>query len=157
ANATGTITFKLFADNNGACGAQLGSSVVTVNNGGNNKSYGSGAPSAGTFTVSAAGTYHWTADYSGDANNVPASSGCGGLNENPQVNKRPTSITTDSRNPNSADSSFTLGANGTATLADTATLSGGTSNATGTITFHLFADDGNGGCGNQLGSSTVNV
>src|SRR5262249_26064583 len=140
ANATGTITFKLFTDNGGACGVQLGSSVVTVNHGGNNQSYPSGSATSGTFTVPAAGTYHWTADYSGDANNVPASSGCGALNETPQVNKRPTSITTDSRNPNSADGSYTLGANGTATLADTATLSGGTSNAVGTITFRLFAD-----------------
>src|SRR5262249_56094656 len=110
---------------------------------------------SGTFTASAAGTYHWTADYSGQGNTLPSSSACGAANENPQVNKRPTSITTDARNPNSADGSYALGPNGTVALTDTATLSGGTTVATGTITFTLFADNGNGGRRAQIGLNSV--
>src|SRR5207302_5692133 len=51
-----------------------------------------------------------------------------------------TQLTTDAGGP------YTVGTNGTYTLTDTATLSGGTTSATGTITFSLYADDGNGGC-----------
>ena len=40
---------------------------------------------------------------------------------------------------------------------DMVVLSGGTSNAGGTITFKLWSDDGNGGCSNLLGSNTVTV
>ena len=39
-------------------------------------------------------------------------------------------------------------------LADTATLSNG-QNPTGTITFHLYADNGSGGCGSELAGSPL--
>src|SRR5256885_1440158 len=35
-------------------------------------------------------------------------------------------------------------------MQDVATLWGGTSGATGTLTFHLYADDGSGGCGTEV-------
>ena len=66
ANAGGTITFRLWSDVN--CTQQVGnSSVVTVTNGADNQNYDSAL-----ITVNAAGTYHWTAVYSGDANNAAA-------------------------------------------------------------------------------------
>jgi uncharacterized repeat protein (TIGR01451 family) len=40
---------------------------------------------------------------------------------------------------------------------DEAALSGGTAGAKGTLTFHLFADDGKGGCAAEIGSSEVEV
>src|SRR2546429_197167 len=66
---------------------------------------------------------------------------CLDANENPVVNPKGTTLTTN------AGGSYTLGANGTVALSDIAHLAGGTSNATGTITFKLYSDAG---CLNQV-------
>src|SRR5207244_331064 len=102
------------------------------------------------ITVSAAGTYHWVASYhSGDANNSDSATACLDANENPVVNPKGTTLTTNAGGP------YTLGANGTVALSDIAHLSGGTSNATGTITFKLYSDAG---CLNQVdGNVTATV
>src|SRR5213078_3249247 len=93
--------------------------------------------SSPAIVVSATGTYHWIASYvSGDtAKNASTITACGAPNENPIVNPRPTSLTTNAGGP------YVLGADGTVALSDTATLSGGTSGAGGTITFRLFRDN----------------
>jgi uncharacterized repeat protein (TIGR01451 family) len=144
-DATGTITFKLYSDD--SCQTQVGGDVTTtVNHGADGKNYIS--PS---ITVTAAGTYHWVASFSSDdpEKNADTTTDCGAPNENPVVNARETSLTTDAGGP------FVLGANGTVALNDTATLSGGTSGAGGTITFMLFSDAA---CANQVGSDvTVGV
>jgi uncharacterized repeat protein (TIGR01451 family) len=140
ANATGTITFKLYSDDN--CSTQVGSNVTASVNGANNKSYPS--PS---IVVSATGTYHWIAIYSGDNNgNAGTTTQCGDPHENPVVNARPTTLTTNAGGP------FLLGADGTVDLSDTATLTGGTSNAGGSITFRLFSDSE---CFNQVGNDVT--
>jgi uncharacterized repeat protein (TIGR01451 family) len=140
ANATGTITFKLYSDDN--CTTQVGSNVTAnVNNGANNKNYAS--PS---IVVSATGTYHWVATYSGDANNAGTTTACGAPNENPVVNARPTSLTTNAGGP------YVLGADGTVALSDVAHLSGGTSGAGGHITFMLFSDNA---CSTQVGGDVT--
>jgi hypothetical protein len=71
--ATGTITFTLYGPNDPSCsGSQvIGSQTVNVT-AGNNGPY-STTPG---FTVTAGGTYQWTAHFSGDANNTAADSGC---------------------------------------------------------------------------------
>jgi hypothetical protein len=51
----------------------------------------------------------------------------------------------------SAQAGGPIGVSGTFDLRDTATLSNGTSDAAGTLTFHLFGDDGSGGCGTEVG------
>ncbi len=94
----------------------------------------------GTYTTPAghvadsAGTWHWKAEYSGDANNLPASSDPA---SEPvivtQSEKAQPDITT---TPNPATA--TVGMN----LKDTAVLSGGT-NPTGTITFTLYDGSAN--------------
>jgi uncharacterized repeat protein (TIGR01451 family) len=137
--ATGTITFKLYSDDD--CKTQVGSNVTVTVNGASNKDYPS--PS---IIVSAAGTYHWVATYSGDANNAGTTTQCGAPHENPVVNARPTTLTTNAGGP------FLLGADGTLALSDTATLSGGTSDAGGTITFRLFSDNA---CSNQVGGDVT--
>src|SRR5205823_6503052 len=138
-NATGTISFKLYgpdptpgSDPSDDCvaGSLVGSASASVS-GANGKDY----ISSPALSVSAAGTYHWTASYDGDTNNSSSASACGALNENPVVNPRPTTLTTNAGGP------FTIGADGTVSLTDTATLSGGTSNATGTISFKLYGPD----------------
>jgi hypothetical protein len=71
-NAAGTITFRAYTSSN--CTNQVSSyvpSVVAVN--GSINTYTSATP----FTTSTAGTYYFTASYSGDVNNVSATSSCG--------------------------------------------------------------------------------
>jgi uncharacterized repeat protein (TIGR01451 family) len=134
-NAGGTITFTLYDD--AGCTHSVGTAIAAVN-GADGDQY----TSSPAIVVSAAGTYHWIASYNGDANNAGTTSACGAPNENPVVNQRPTSLTTNAGGP------YRIGDG----LTDTATLSGGTSAATGTITFMLFSDSA---CLNQVGSSVT--
>jgi hypothetical protein len=112
-NPTGTITFRLFGPNDATCaGLAAFTSVVPVNGNGNYVS--------GSFTPSAPGTYLWTAVYSGDNLNNPATSPCNATNESVVVNRaQPAMSTLPNVLPN-----------------DTATLDG--FNPTGTITFDLY-------------------
>ena len=69
---TGTITFRLYGPNDPLCArAPVFTSVVTV--------AGNGTYTSGAFTPSHSqfGSYEWTADYSGDSDNLPSSSPCG--------------------------------------------------------------------------------
>jgi len=140
-DATGTINFTLYSDD--ACKVSVGTASATVHG-----ADGDHYTSSPSVVVSAAGTYHWIASYvSGDTSkNANTITECGAPNENPVVNPRPTSLTTDAGGP------YLLGAGGTVDLSDTATLSGGTSDAGGTITFMLFSDSG---CLNQVGSDVT--
>jgi hypothetical protein len=75
-----------------------------------------------------AGTYYWRAFYSGDANNTATSSAC--LDEQLVISPNTTGLTT--------ETNITAGSIGD-TLTDSATLTGATANAGGTIDFFLFA------------------
>ena len=69
-NPTGSITFSLFPPSDPTCsGAPSFTQTKTVN--GNGTYSTSGGPAA-----SVVGVWHWQVDYSGDANNPPAHSGC---------------------------------------------------------------------------------
>src|SRR5206468_1652570 len=92
---------------------------------------GNGTYVSPAIHVGSAGTYHWIANYGGDANNSATANTCNGANENVVVNPRSPTVTTDAGGP------FTLGADGT-DLTDSATLAGASTNATGTITYKLF-------------------
>jgi uncharacterized repeat protein (TIGR01451 family) len=140
-DATGTITFTLY--DNDTCTHAVGTASATVN-GADGDQY----VSSPAIVVSATGTYHWIASYaSGDTNkNANTISACGAPNENPVVSPRPTTLTTNAGGP------FVLGADGTVALSDTATLSGGTSDAGGTITFMLFSDSA---CSTQVGTDVT--
>jgi uncharacterized repeat protein (TIGR01451 family) len=141
ADATGTIKFQLFSDDN--CNTQVGSDVTVAVAGANGVNYPS--PS---ITVSATGTYHWIATYtSGDTTkNANATTACGAPGENPVVNARATQLTTNAGGP------YVLGADGTAALSDVAHLIGGTSPAGGHITFMLFSDAA---CSTQVGGDVT--
>jgi hypothetical protein len=66
-NATGTITFKLFPPADATCaGTEVYSEAVTVNGDGTYNTTGTGT---GDDSAALAGTWHWTATYSGDTNN----------------------------------------------------------------------------------------
>jgi hypothetical protein len=78
---TGTITFTAYGPNDPNCAnaPAYTSSAVTVDGNGD---YDSSPP----FTPSTAGTFRWTASYSGDANNAAVSTPCNEANEASVVN-----------------------------------------------------------------------
>ncbi len=111
-----------------------GLSPVTVNGNGNYNS--------GDFTPTAVGTYYWTASYSGDANNLSASTSCGDAGESSVVGKAPASIATAQ----------------TLTPQDSATISatkGGT--PTGSVTFSLFGPNDSSCSGTAVFTQTVSL
>ena len=123
-NPTGTITFSLYGPDNLTCsGTPIYSQNLPLS--------GASAATAPGFTTVAAGTYEWTAFYSGDANNSGASSGC--RTEEVVVGKSgPTIVTTLSSSSVPA---------GTA-VHDSATLIGATANASGTVTYVVYTNSG---------------
>jgi Ice-binding-like len=68
ASPSGSVTFKLFGPGDTTCSTPIATRTATLT---------AGSASSGPVTVGAAGTYNWTAAYSGDANNRPVSSPCG--------------------------------------------------------------------------------
>jgi hypothetical protein len=83
-NPTGSITFKLYDPDQSSClGTPRYTQTVTV--------IGNGIYTTSPgFVTDKAGTWRWTADYSGDGNNNPTSSGCNDeqvVIENPVVSK----------------------------------------------------------------------
>ncbi len=85
-NPTGTITFNAYSTSNCSGTPAFASGAVAVS---------SGEASSGEFTPATAGTYYWTAVYSGDAANDPVISGCNVPHETSIVTAAPTvAITT---------------------------------------------------------------
>lgn len=78
----GTIVFKLFGPTDSSCSATpaFTSSPVAVS--------GNGSYSSPAFTPTRAGSYRWTAQYSGDANNNPVSSACNATGESVSIAPR---------------------------------------------------------------------
>jgi hypothetical protein len=124
--AGGTVTYSAYAGANTCSGTDLLNSTVTVTNG--------VVPNSADFTPTSAGTYSFQAVYSGDNNNAAATSDC--TTEQLVVNPNgPTLIT-------SLSASSILN---TATLTDSATLSG-SANDTSRITISAYSGTGSGAC-----------
>ena len=66
---TGTITFHLYAKSDTTCSTALSTGTTTVS--------GNGSYASPVITENTAGSYQWTATYSGDANNAAAADTCG--------------------------------------------------------------------------------
>lgn len=118
-NAGGSVTYSVYTDS--ACSQNkqdAGTKTVT-----------SGiVPDSNSITFNTAGDYYWQAVYSGDTNNAGATSTC--TDEHLVVNKvRPSISTTLSA------SSVNIGDN----VHDSASLTGATGNAGGTVTYHAYA------------------
>jgi hypothetical protein len=110
-NAAGTVTYTVYTDNACSAGAQA-AGTKTVTNG--------VVPDSNGIQFNSAGTFYWQAVYSGDANNNGASSSC--TSETLVINKnKPGMTTAQNLLPN-----------------DSATITGATSTAGGSITFNLF-------------------
>jgi PKD repeat protein len=117
---TGTITFKLYGPDDASCtGGAISTSTKPIS--------GNGPYSSDPFTPTAAGTYQWSAEYSGDSDNDGAGGDCGAAGESTVVAKATPTIS------GQASAGITIGGS----VHDTATLAGGF-DPTGTIVFKLY-------------------
>jgi hypothetical protein len=115
---TGSITFNLYGPGDADCsGTPAFTDTVTVSGNGNYQS--------ADFTPTQSGTYRWTADYSGDADNAPASGACNSHHEAVQVQKANPSLETTAL--------LTPGGQ----IRDRATLTG-RDNSSGQLAFRLY-------------------
>jgi plastocyanin len=145
--AGGSITYKLFSDN--ACTAANLVATLTPDSSATADDVINGvAPDSKTFTFTNAGSYWFYAVYSGDANNTgPVNSGC--ASEPITIRPNTTTTTTAIRNAAGADVTNTSQVIGTI-LHDTATISGATATAGGTITYTLYTALNCGGTATDL-------
>ena len=137
AHAGGTVTYTLYT----GIGCTGTATDLTPASPGNAVTDGS-VPNSATFTFDHAGTFYFKATYSGDANNnasVPVDSGC---NAEP-ITISPNTVTINTVIKNAAGSSVAGTAQVIGTpLHDTATLSGQTAHAGGTVTYTLYTGIG---------------
>ena len=122
----GTVAYSFYTTNTCSTGL-VAVNTVTVPTSGN-------VPNSSTVTFNSVGTFYWQAVYSGDANNNGASSQCSRFNNEQLTVARAT--------PTLTASGPTTGTIGTAITAGniTSTLAASSgSNASGTITFKVFA------------------
>ncbi len=146
----GSITFDVFAPGDTTCSTPLtpvpaGAKVVGAND-----------YTSGDFTTSIVGDYHWIAHYhSLDPNNNSVDTPCGDANESSTVNRT---------NPTIATTLSATTANIGDKVHDSATLTGATTDAGGTVTYHAYAGANNcsgtdlfGPSGNQQPVTSGNV
>ena len=120
----GTVSFQVFAPSDTTCATPIAvTPAATVD--------GTGDYSSANYTTSAAGTYHWIAHYSGDANNNALDGTCGTEGESSTVNKTVPSIGT-----TLSSTSITAGG----LIHDSASLTGATANAGGTVTYTVYTN-----------------
>jgi hypothetical protein len=126
-NPTGTMTFRLYRPGDSTCSRRpIFTSDVPVD--------ANGRADSGPFTPRRAGTYRWTVEYDGDANDLPAGpTRCGASSEKVTVNRAAPELTTEA-------SGTTVFPN---PIHDTATVTGGSAPParppTGTVTFKVFS------------------
>jgi hypothetical protein len=152
----GTITFKLFGPNDASCArAPAFTSTATV--------AGDGSYRSGAFTPTAAGSYRWVVDYSGDQNSRAAGpTACGEGAETVVISKADPTLTSSASGPYIAGAGGRVGSarmhTGRAAqpMYDTAVLRGGVA-PTGTITFTLYGPGDRGCSGPAVRTSTRTV
>lgn len=133
ATAGGTVVYTAYS--NSTCTTQVSparTSTKAVTN--------AAVPAADAATFTPAGTVYWRAVYSGDTFNVGVSSACVAL----PVRAAPTLGLTVSPNPVMVESS----------AAASATLTGASSTAGGTVTYTLYTDSG---CATQVNPAVVST
>jgi uncharacterized repeat protein (TIGR01451 family) len=122
-NPTGTITVKVYGPDDAACSSDpLFTDAITVDSG--NGTYQSPA-----HLISKAGTYRFVASYGGDSNNEAVAGACNAANESVEVGKTQPSISTELTSAHVVIGGF---------VNDTATLTGATSDAGGTVTYTVY-------------------
>ena len=121
ATAGGTVTYTVYTDSACSTGAQS-AGTKTVTNG--------VVPDSDPITFNSTGDFYWQAVYSGDANNNAATSVC--TSEHLVVTKKSPSIAT-------TLSATTIEVGGT--VHDSATLTGATATAGGTVTYTVYTNN----------------
>jgi len=121
ANAGGTVTYTVYTNDTCTDGAQS-AGTVTVTNG--------VVPDSDPITFNQTGNFYWQAVYSGDANNLGSTSAC--TSELLVVTPRHPTIAT-------LLSAGTIEVGGT--VHDSATLTGATATAGGTVTYTVYTND----------------
>jgi hypothetical protein len=131
--AGGTITFNAYGPDDATCSGTPAFTSAAIAVSGDGTNYNSG-----DFTPTSAGTYRWTATYSGDSPNTNgASSACNAANETTVVSpKTPTIITFAVAGPVPLGGAIS----DTATIGNTAPKPDGTP-AGGTVTFMAYGPD----------------
>jgi hypothetical protein len=134
ANAGGTVTYTVYSDS--SCSTSFAAAgTKTVTNG--------SVPDSDAVTFNSAGTFYWQAAYSGDSNNNPATSAC--TSEQLVVKTNPSISTTLS------GTSVAIGTS----VHDSATLSGATSDAGGSVTYTVYTDNACSQGARDAGTKTV--
>jgi hypothetical protein len=135
-NAGGTITYSLF--NNSTCSIANNGLVADLTPtplGTANKVVNGVAPDSLPYTFNTAGTFYFYAVYSGDSFNVgPVNSACS--SEPVVISPNTPAVTTTIKNASNV--TVTTPQTIPVTLHDTATITGATADAGGTITYSLF-------------------
>ena len=118
-NATGTITFRLYGPSDPACtGGPIFTATTPVQ--------GNGYYASAYYTTTVAGTYRWTAEYSGDSGNLPFGPTLCLLDSS--------AVTVAKRTPTLTNQAQLWGVTGP--ISNMATLNG--AGPTGSLTFRLF-------------------
>jgi hypothetical protein len=144
ASATGTVVFKAYGSDDATCAGvpAYTSPAQTVT---------AGAASSPTFTPSTVGTYRWIASFtSSSAAFTHATGACNDANETSVVNKTSPTLSTTAK-----ATARLLGAGEAAVIHDAATLTGLTSDAGGTVTFHAYGPNDASCSGTAAFTSTV--
>jgi uncharacterized repeat protein (TIGR01451 family) len=133
AGASGNITVGVYSDSSCATTA-LASWTIPANGAGD-------YTTSPAYTPTAAGTYYWAASYAGDSNNLGSSEACGAVTESSHeisvVSPADTTIATVATPSVAALPAPQIGGTGPS-VHDVATVSGGTSDISGTVTFNLY-------------------
>ncbi|HEX6488122.1 MAG TPA: LPXTG cell wall anchor domain-containing protein [Candidatus Dormibacteraeota bacterium] len=132
-NPTGTVTFNLYGPTGSGASAVCNDTDHVLGPFTENLNGVSASTGPHDFTPPAIGTYYWTASYSGDTgNSASGPSGCGDAAESISVIQATSATVT-----NLSSGTVSVGDQ----VSDSATVSGVTTNATGTVTFHVFTDN----------------
>jgi hypothetical protein len=138
-SATGQLVFRAYGPNDGTC-ASTATYEQTVPVSGN------GTYSPAGFTPTLAGSYRWTVEYGGDANNEAAILGCGAANQTSTVGKASPSLA------GTASSAAKVGES----ITDSVTLSEGFS-AGGQLVFRAYGPNDGTCAGTTTYEQTVPV
>jgi hypothetical protein len=117
-DALGTITFRLFNASNCVSCREVTTTLSAVS------VSGPGTYNSGNVTPAAAGTYYWTASYSGDSKNLSVSTWCNYANELSLVVKASATVATAQTVAPQDSATVSAGAGGTPTGNVTFALSG---------------------------------
>jgi uncharacterized repeat protein (TIGR01451 family) len=139
--STGTVAFRYYTSQ-AACQADANFNSGTSAGSGKALDVNSVAKS-NPVHITTPGVTFWRAVFTGTGTSGNSDSGCNG---EILTAIQATALTTNAGGP------YVLGADGTVALSDVAHLSGGTSNAGGTITFVLFSDNA---CSTQVGGDVT--